>query len=137
MDKFRAGCSVTVTQGSMSLGGRETCATLCSVIECFVVCVCVSELLFIKLEALFIKIRRQANAHRLSRNPARQEKNTKKGPYSTEEGLSLAQSICASAYVECSAKDNTGVDVALYSILLASNKYNRRKASLFKRVLGR
>lgn len=61
----------------------------------------------------------------------------RKGHISTEEGLSLAQSICASAYVECSAKDNTGVDVALYSILLASNKCSRRKASLFKRVLGR
>lgn len=65
------------------------------------------------------------------------KRTQRKGHISTEEGLSLAQSICASAYVECSAKDNTGVDVALYSILLASNKYSRRKASLFKRVLGR
>ncbi|XP_048734874.2 ras-related C3 botulinum toxin substrate 3-like [Ostrea edulis] len=61
----------------------------------------------------------------------------KKCHISTEEGLSSAQSICAAAYVECSAKDNTGIDVAFYSVILASNTCSRRKSSLFKRVLGR
>jgi GTPase SAR1 family protein len=61
----------------------------------------------------------------------------KKNHITTEEGLASAQSICASAYVECSAKDSTGIDVAFYSVVLASNKCCRRKSSLFKRVLGR
>lgn len=63
-------------------------------------------------------------------------RSQRKGHVTTEEGLSIAQTMCASAYVECSAKENIGVDVALYSILLASNMC-RRKSGLFKRVLGR
>ena len=63
-------------------------------------------------------------------------RSQRKGHVATEEGLSIAQTLCASAYVECSAKENIGVDVALYSILLASNMC-RRKSGLFKRVLGR
>ncbi|XP_061193415.1 uncharacterized protein LOC133201639 [Saccostrea echinata] len=61
----------------------------------------------------------------------------RKGHISTEEGLTLANSIGAAAYVECSAKDTTGVDVAFYSVLMASNKCNIGKPSLFKRIFDR
>ncbi|XP_062568643.1 cell division control protein 42 homolog [Saccostrea cucullata] len=56
---------------------------------------------------------------------------------STDEGFTLATSIGAAAYVECSAKDTMGVDVAFYSILLASNQCTMGKPSLFKRIYDR
>ncbi|XP_062568644.1 rho-related GTP-binding protein RhoJ-like [Saccostrea cucullata] len=64
-------------------------------------------------------------------------KNGHSGHISTTEGLTLARTIGADVYVECSAKSGTGVQEIFHSAVMASIRQSKRKVNILKRVLGR
>ena len=56
---------------------------------------------------------------------------------STEEGTKLAKRLGTDYYVECSAKENSGIQETFQKAILAKIRNEKRKLDLIRRMLNR